>query len=299
MFFLNRRHHPKHHHPPKPPAPEKLISLLVPYLSQGDLSRDKVWNWLYEFWKENLPDCEIILGEDKEGRKKWYRRKIIPFSKTSAVNNAFRRSHGDIIVILDADAYFHPAIVVHCAERLRAAREVGIRTWFVPYQHLYRLTQEATKLVLESLPRNPLWFSSPPPPSDVEGQEGSGDGGPSLHGRHYGAMCQIMPREAFEAAGHMDSGFRGWGGEDVAFLRALDTLWGKHKNTPNDILHLWHHRKIAGEWADPNKKVWEVRVWAGQKKSRVNDHLTVRYNKATGNVEKMQALVDENPIEED
>ena len=85
-----------------------------------------------------------------------------------------------------------------------------------------------------------------------------------------------------------NSRFRGWGGEDVAFLRSVDTLYGKHRNTDNDVLHLWHPQFVT----DTTVANWKVRVWEGQTSPRANDKLATRYHKANGNPEAMQALVD-------
>jgi hypothetical protein len=263
----------------KKEAPRKeLISLLVPF--QGnELTRVADWQWLKEYWEYHLPDCEILVGGDPTSRHRWQRR---AFSKTHAVNHLFKKSKGDIIVILDADAYLDAKVVTHCAERLRSARRRDVRTWFIPYQHIYRLTFDATAELLETNPAHPLKFSSPPPRYDVQDTHGSGIG------RRFGAMCQIMPREAFETVGCMDPRFRGWGGEDCSFMHAVDALWGPHKNTPNDILHLWHSRIQSR-----SSLSWEIREWEHQENGRTNDWLSSQYNNSIGNAKKMRVLVDE------
>ena len=63
---------------------------------------------------------------------------------------------------------------------------------------------------------------------------------PRSYGHRYGAMITILPREALDTLGCFDERFKGWGGEDIAFLRALDTLFGKHKTIDDDVMHLWH-----------------------------------------------------------
>ena len=263
---------------PARPAGHK-ISLLVPF-NPSDPQRVRVWNWLRKYWHFNLPGCEIVMGRDKasEGEKK-------PFSKTTAVNDAFRKSTGDIIVIMDADTYIEETVVEHCAARIRLARKAGVRVWFVPYRQIYRLTRDCTTDVLDSDPKHPLRFSSPPPAECIE------DGAGSALGHKYGALIQIMPREAFEMVGGMDCRFRGWGGDDVSFMKAVDTLWAVHTNTPNDVLHLWHPKLEVGEWRDPLGRWWEVRVWTGQTQSRVNDELTIQYLKAYGNRRWMREIV--------
>jgi hypothetical protein len=261
--------------------PRKQISLLVP-LGGSDPGRMQTWQWLKKYWEAQLPEVEIVSGRDRASTNRWWNRTPKPFSKAVAVNNAFRKSHGDIVVMLDADAYLFGSVIEHCAERLRAQRKAHVRSWFIPYAHLYRINRHATKLILDSNPRHPLRLSDPPPPQDVEGRDGSGPI------NTFGAMCQIMPREAFLVVGGMDPRMRGWGNEDRAFMQALDTLWGLHKNTPNDILHLWHPRIMAGDGA-----MWTVRMWPNQTEPRMNDKLGARYDRAAGKPDEMRALVDE------
>lgn len=266
----------KHKHDHRPEVRQQ-VSLLVPFKEDGH-SRTEVWEWLKEYWENELPDVEIVMGSDTS------RHRV--FSKTIAVNNAASKAHGDIFVILDADAYLPGSVITDCANRIRDSISRGYPLWFIPYRRIYRLTPQATHLVRESEPENPYRFSTPPPLEDVEGTEGS------AHGHHYGAMIQIMPRVAFETVGGMDCRFRGWGGEDVAFLRALDTLYGKHKSTANDVLHLWHsvHNQ---HW----EGYWLVKEWANQKGARVNDALAMKYDRATGDRNKMRLLVNQGRSE--
>ncbi len=259
-----------HHHP----EPEIRISLLVPFRADGR-GRTRVWRWLRRYWEHELPGVEIVMGHDDFWRR--------PFSKTVAVNNAAKKAHGDIFVILDADTYLPGRVIEQCANRIRTSIAAGHPLWFIPYRKLFRLTAEATDAVLDSDPRDPLRFSSPPLWTDVEDTSGS------AHGHHYGAMIQIMPRVGFEKVGGMDPMFRGWGGEDVAFVRAMDTLYAKHKSTSNDVLHLWH--PIHNQTYIHN---WTVREWAGQRSNRMNDRRAVLYDKATGDPVMMRALVDED-----
>ena len=107
----------------------------------------------------------------------------------------------------------------------------------------------------------------------------------TLHAHWFGALIQVMPREAFEVVGGMDERFDGgWGGEDVSFLHALDTLYGKHKTMPNGVIHLWHP-SIGSSIRD--------RQWAGQGGSDANSVICQRYGSAAGDVAKMRELVEE------
>ena len=265
--------------------PKQVISLLVPFGGK-DPWRLLVWSWLSRYWRHHLTGYEIIVGRDRKSTKRWHRRHPRPFSKAVAVNNAFKRSHGDIIAIVDADAYLDYAVVMHWAERLRAQRDAGVRSWAIPYRYLLRLTEAATQALLATNPSEPFQFPVPPPAKDVEGSEGS------AWGHVYGALIQVMPREAFVTVGGMDERFVGWGGEDRAFLLALETLWGPYQNSPNHVYHLWHPKIIAAEGIDAHGKRSEIRAWPGQVRIRSNDWLSGPYDMAAGNPEKMRALVD-------
>lgn len=240
------------------------ISLLVPFRAD-DWGRLENWQWLKKYWELHLPDAEIVMGRDRGH----------PFSKTAAVNYAAKRAKGRYFVILDADAYLDPESIKLAVDRIERAERHGHHLWYIPYRNLFRLTQEATRELLDEWPG--CRFENFPD-CDVLSQEGS------HHGRRFGAMCQVMPREAFFAAGGMDPRFRGWGGEDVSFVRAVDTMWGKHKTIDGDIYHLYH-QKIGTDWRD--------RVWLGQHRPRINENLASRYDRANNQVDVMWSLIQE------
>lgn len=255
MRFRKKKHH-------------KKISLLVPFRAD-DEGRQRNWDWLRKYWAEELPEAEIVIGKDRRH----------PFSKTVAVNHAAKRAHGDFFVIMDADTFINPIAIRASILKIEAAARRGQKVWFIPYRRLWRLTPTATQFVLSNrvLIAPYLWLLGCA--ENFENPTGS------LFGRRFGAMCQVMSREAFFAAGGMDPRFRGWGGEDVSFVRAVDTLWGKHKTVDYDIFHL-HHEKIGTDWRD--------RVWQGQTKTRVNEGLASRYDKANRQQHVMEDLVREH-----
>jgi len=248
-------------------AKQPKVSLLIPFSTKSK-KREEGFKWLLDYWKHELPYAEVIIGRSYSE----------PFCKGEALNDAARRATGKILVTLDADAYLYGSVIENCTNRI--LEEMDSHLWYVPYRHLYRLNKKISEKIVESDPKNPLRLSSPPPPEYVVG-----DGLQSSYGHRYGAMIMIFPREALDAVGgYFDERFKGWGGEDIALLRALDTLYGKHKTTDNDVLHLWH--PVIGD-------SYKTRVWKGQDNGQSNRKLSNEYNKATRNPSQMRELVEE------
>lgn len=245
---------------------EVKISIIIPF-SSNDPIRIANLQWLLEYWKYELPDAEVIVGTSTNDI----------FCKGEALNKAVKESTGKVLVIMDADAYISGEVIEDCADKILSF--IDNKLWFVPYRHLYRLKKGISEKIISSPPSNPLRISSPPISSHVES---SGDS--IKYGSRYGAMCMIFPREAYDTLGCFDERFKGWGGEDVALLRALDTLYGKHKTVKGDILHLWH--PYIGE-------TYQTRKWKGQDKANVNGKLSVQYHLATRLPSKMRQIVDE------
>ena len=244
------------------------VTLLVPFCGDGG-QREKVWEWLQAYWEHELPGAEIVMGSNDH----------VPFSKTTAVNQAFSNSRGNVVVILDADCYLPGSVITGCAKRIRAAQRRGKKLWFIPYRHFYRMTAEATADVLKGSPSDPLRISDPPPPWMIE-ETSNG----SSYGHWFGALVQIMPREAFEAAGEMDERFCGWGAEDISFMMAVDTLYVKHRTTSNGVLHLWHPHQGTESFD---------RMWEGQAEPGGNNPLASRYGDARGRSKRMHQLTRE------
>lgn len=242
------------------------ISLLIPF-STDDPRRQENFNWLLKYWRHELPDAEIIIGES--------RSKI--FCKAEALNDAVDKSTGKVLVILDADAYLDGKVIDHCADKI--LENLKHNLWFVPYRRLFRLSKDATKMVTDSDPENPFRFPRHVPEKYIENA-----GNSITYGHRYGAMCMMFHYKAYQIIGGFDERFKGWGGEDVCLLRALDTLYGKHKTTNNNIFHLWH--SFFGH-------TYEERRWEGQLVGGSNWTISKRYDKANRNPSAMKKLLAE------
>jgi predicted glycosyltransferase involved in capsule biosynthesis len=241
------------------------ISLLIPF-STDDPYRQANFNWLLAYWKHELPDAEIIIGESRGSI----------FCKGEALNDAVAKSTGKVLVILDADAYLDGKVITHCADLI--LENIHNHLWFVPYRRLYRLTKEATEIITGSDPHCPVRFPHHIPKVLVENIDKAN------YGHRYGAMCMIFHYKAYKKIGGFDERFKGWGGEDVCLLRALDTVYGKHKTTNNNIFHLWH--SFFGH-------TYEERRWEGQDKGGSNWDISKRYGQAYKNPTMMKKLLEE------
>ena len=248
--------------------PTRKISLIVPFRTDN-AERERNWLWLAEYWKAALPEAEVVIGTDGS----------TPFCKTHAVNSAFTRATGDVIVILDADCYISAGTIREAARQIRSARRRGRHLWFVPYRRFYRLTEAASLRLLASGPADPAGLADPPVPGDLDAP-----GGGESFGHWYGALIQVMPREAFTRVGGMDERFKGWGGEDISFMHAVDTLYGRHKTINGPVYHV-HHPTIKGKWKF-------TRQWQGQDGPETNDWLSTRYSDAVGDKARMRRLIN-------
>lgn len=249
----------------------KGITLLVPFTSD-DGRRQRTWKWLRKFYEAHLPGVQIVVQGNNN----------VPFCKTAAVNDAFLYSTGDVIVLLDADCYIDPKILLECANEIRQARAEGNKLWYIPYREFNRVNKEVSDIVLGTNPSGPFLFSGSLPKDETTVYGTS-------NGHWFGALIQVMPIEAFKASGGMDERFAGWGGEDVAFMRCVDTMYAKHKTLNRPVFHLWHPSK-------PNPRDDHLRIWDGQGRAdqEANDQLLGRYYAAFGDKKRMRRLVGEH-----
>lgn len=272
-------HPPRRRKPSRWPCPSHRrrhrpqVSLLVPFRDDHEF-RAHVWEWLKEYWTDHLESAEVVMGHDCH----------YPFSKTTAVNDAASRARGRIFIILDADTYLDTRFVQHYVDLIDAALRAGKRRWYIPYNKLYRLSQPATEALIDTDPDWDYALPSPPPQSILDCSSLSSHDNNSVHyGHQYGALIQMLPREAFFMVGGMDPRMRGWGAEDAAFMRAVDTIYCPHNLGDNDVIHLWHAR--AG-------MSWDTRRWVGQP-GVANSRLGQRYAMAMSEPGFMKALTAE------
>lgn len=234
-----------------------MISLLVPWRASEPI-RTENWNWIRRRWENNYPEAEIVIGND-EG---------MPFSKTSAVNDAYSRSSGDILVVADADSWVEPHHL-NKAIRYAGARDSLVMPWW----RAFRLTEGDSRILLESEPTRMVtnqmklnMVDPNPSPSTA-------------------AMVYVISRKAFEMVGGMDPRFRGWGSEDVCFALACGTMLGT-KYLLGEVYSLWHPRP-----RESGARVWEQDI------PRNNRALARRYRSCINKPLRMAELCSEHPLE--
>lgn len=242
------------------PHAEQRVSILVPFRPEkGDVDRAKAWKWVERWWRDNVPDVEIVIGTDS-GEE--------PFSKTEAVNNAYFKSTGDVFVVADADSFMEPEPL---ANAIRVARQSG--RLVVPWRQVLRLSKDDTKAQMRRRKNviertNELFDRCYQTPT------------PETAGTLF-----VIRRDAFERVQGMDPRFRGWGHEDVAFARACHTILGPTMYGPDDAISLYHPRPEG-----PTGRVWD------HDDGNRNLPLAQAYVLAYEHPWKMQQLVDEHPL---
>lgn len=230
-----------------------IMSLLIPFRNTGD--REEQFEWLQKRWKKLFPEAEIIVAED-DGKD--------PFSKTMAVNNAYRKATSDILAIVDADVWVDPKILIKAAEDIRNKKAV----WVQPCSTVYRINKNMTFNIVDFTPSSPF---------------------PLIREEHTEritpvvGLVAVFSREQFEYCGGMDPRFRGWGWEDTAWNMMLNRIFGKATVEKNIVYHLWHPRG-----RDENGKP----VWEGQ--TQRNATVGKQYTAAKNNKNLMLKLAEQN-----
>jgi hypothetical protein len=174
------------------------------------------------------------------------------WSKGAAVADGLKRATGDVVVVADADSFVAKDILEH------AVTLAAESPWVMPHRRVFRLSPESTLSLFE------LGIV------DVPGQCRA-----RRHKAPVGGGIVVARREVFDQV-CIDPRFVGWGGDDVSFGRALDTLVGLHVQLFGVLYH-GHHPD------EPTR----------QNATAETNALAGRYLEAHGNPAAMRALLDE------
>lgn len=219
------------------------ISVLIPWRETG-VDRRMAFDWITLRCEALLPAAQICVADS--GHE--------PFNRGASVNRAAREARGDVLVIVDADTFFH-------REQIRAAVQlVQDDTWVLPYDVYVNLDNATTTRLLSSSPTVQV------DPADV---------GAEFWLRDSVSGLIVLTRSGFGRMGGFDEHFRGWGYEDRAFECAANTLLGPCQRLPGHCYHLAHE---ATERFD-------------QPEISHNQALAEHYRQLTGQPERMRQLV--------
>jgi predicted glycosyltransferase involved in capsule biosynthesis len=220
------------------------VSVVIPYRESGD-ERKRNFDYVCNYWKTFFPRYEVVVCDSGDDN----------FSRSKSRNQGIDLSHGDYLIIADADTVVPPEAIVLSLDLV----EDGV-PWLIAYEWYYNLTASKTEdFVLDKRPST----SHP-----VEGEYD--------HKLESWAGMLVIPREAFSLVKY-DERFSGWGYEDNAFQVEMDTLWGKHERTPYPAFHLWHPAPNEQTFGNPdiisNRKLFQRYERA---KGRPNEMLHIR-----------------------
>jgi hypothetical protein len=188
------------------------VSVVIPYTSD-DPARQAARRYVLGWYAARHPGWEIIEG-DCPG----------DWSKGAALADAVARASHDVLVVADADSVV-PADVLAQAVRVIAA---GAR-WVMPHRTVFRLAEEHTAAV---------YAGAEPQRSDTCRAPYTGVTGGGI---------TVLTRGTWQAVGGIDPRFVGWGGEDMAFGWALETLCGPGVHLAGPLFHLWHKHEAKGD----------------------------------------------------
>lgn len=249
--LVNRwlRIHPHSTPPVVPPPPPKTVSIVMPYTS-NDPARQAARRYVLDWYARHHPGWELIEGDSGAGE----------WSKGRALADAAGRATHDILVLADADSIVPPEFLEEATRRV-----VGGAGWVMPHRTVYRLSQAHTERV---------YAGAEPANRDLCR--------PAYRGVVGGGIT-VLSRDTWRAVGGIDPRFVGWGGEDIAFGWALETLIGPAVKLTAPLYHLWHQQEAQGDH---------------RRGCPASEALAGRYRQARNKPDVMRALVAEHAAEE-
>lgn len=216
------------------------VAVLIPW-RDGDPAREAAFGYVVERWRTET-DYDVIIGECSEG----------PWIKAHAVEEAFRRTLADVIIVADADVWCDGV-----PDAVQAIRDG--QAWAVPHITVRRLTEAATALIYAGAEFDP---AAPLDRTQYVGVKGGG--------------IVVLDRRILEDV-PLDPAFENWGGEDISWGYALTAIHGAAWRGSADLFHLYHPLEPR---QGPNYSSFE-----GRRRYRM-------YHEAQGRPSAMGLLID-------
>lgn len=225
-----------------------MVAVLVPWAGKCP-HRAAAFSYVRSWYQKNFPDWEICVGEASPGDQ---------WCKAEAVRNALKQTSSDILIIADADC-----IAPKINEAVDAVR--GTYGWAMPHYTVHRLSQEASRQVIEN-DADPATF---PRSSRFYGQ--------LPYAGYAGGGIVVMKRSAY-ASVPLDPRFIGWGQEDESWAIALRCLQGapwRPRHGP--MWHLWHppQRRMSRSVGSPASRELRAAYKRVIKERAMERHLSV------------------------
>lgn len=249
LFLSNRwlKIHP-HQIATPPPAPlPTAVSIVMPYTSD-DEHRQAARRWVLGWYARHHPGWQLVEGACAG---EW--------SKGAALADAVARASHDILVVADADSVVPPDTLEEAVARVAAGA-----AWVMPHRTVYRLSDTHTTQVYAGAEPQRRDTCRPP----YAGVVGGG--------------ITVLTRDAWQTVSGIDPRFVGWGGEDMAFGWALETLCGAGVHLTAPLYHLWHKQEAKGQRRHGSPE---------------SEALAGRYRDARNKPDAMRALIAEHAAE--
>lgn len=226
------------------------VAIIVPFAASSCDWRTRARAHVGAWYAHHFGDIELVDGTSPD-----------PWSKGAAVADAIAKTDADILVLADADSF------MYLAEPIRTAIDLvrsGARPYVTPHRNVYRLRDEETARLLDAgtaWPRPRLGWTVRP-----------------MYQGPIGGGITVVSRSAYELVRGIDPRFLGWGGEDIVFGWALDTLAGEGARLEGDLVHLWHPHPAPDLRGSPE-----------------SEELVARYREARGIPRRMTAVISGEP----
>lgn len=198
-------------------------ALCIPYRGTT-VDRRVAFKYVAETLQAWFPDSPLIVGDvagDKFSRAG---------SRNAAVTEAVGVAGASVVIVCDADTLPERSALYEAVEAATDGR------MHLPYTKFMSLSREAT-LDMVYLDGDPLSYT-PEFTSDT-----------SVGG------CFVMLADSYYEVGCQDTGFVGWGGEDVAFAFACETFLGENIRHTGNAVGLYHPTDMRRGTVEYNRMI--------------------------------------------
>jgi len=183
------------------------VGVLVPWQDTGDRARHYALGATLAHWVAHHPWPTRLCKLSAD----------LPWCKASALAPALYDPPA-VVIVADADCLVGPQAVTECVQAVRDGAP-----WAIPHWNVCRLSEASTEAFYDTGCLVGASYEVPP-----------------YGGVATGGVTVIRSDVALSVP--MDATFKGWGGEDYCWGRALDTLVGPPYRPAEhrDLVHLWH-----------------------------------------------------------